>query len=113
MKKYLIAVIAAGMAAQACGGGTPAAKAAVEPPPPPIEADLAPGSRLIEPRVQELMRQMSDRLARVTALAVEAEEVYDEVPADSPRRQLTSVRRVAMRRPNRLVGDASGDALNR
>ena len=59
------------------------------------------------------MRQMSDRLARVTALAVEAEEVYDEVPADAPRQQLTSVRRVAMRRPDRLVGDASGDAVNR
>jgi hypothetical protein len=56
---------------------------------------------------------MSDRLSRVTALAIEAEEVYDEVPADAPRQQLTSVRRVAMRRPDRLVGDASGDALNR
>jgi hypothetical protein len=56
---------------------------------------------------------MSDRLSRVTAMAIEAEEVYDEVPADAPRQQLTSVRRVAMRRPDRLVGDASGDALNR
>jgi hypothetical protein len=56
---------------------------------------------------------MSDRLSRVTALAIEADEVYDEVPADAPRQQLTSVRRVAMRRPDRLVGDATGDALNR
>jgi hypothetical protein len=56
---------------------------------------------------------MSDRLAGVTAVALEAEEVYDEVPADPPRQQLTSVRRVAMRRPGRLAADASGDALNR
>ena len=106
-------VAALALSALACGrGGGPAAPPP-EPPPPPIEADLAPGSRLVEPRVQELVRQMSDRLARVTALAIEAEEVYDEVPPDAPRQQLTSVRRVAMQRPDRLVGDASGDALNR
>jgi hypothetical protein len=109
----LILATALGLLCLGCGrSGTPAAPP-TEPPPPAIETELAPGSRLVEPRVQELMRQMSDRLARVTALAVEAEEVYDEVPADAPRQQLTSVRRVAMRRPDRLVGDASGDAVNR
>ena len=51
-------------------------------------------------------RQMSERLARASAFALEAEEVYDEVPDQSPRRQLTNLRRVAMRRPDRLVGDA-------
>jgi hypothetical protein len=56
---------------------------------------------------------MSDRLAKVTTLAVVAEEVYDEVPDDAPRQQLTGLRRVAMRRPDRLVGDASGDAVDR
>jgi hypothetical protein len=56
---------------------------------------------------------MSERLAGVAAFALEAEEVYDEVPEQSPRQQLTDLRRVAMRRPDRLVGDASGDALNR
>jgi len=59
------------------------------------------------------MRRMSDRLAQVSALAIEAEEVYDNVPADRPRTQLTSTRRVAMRRPDRLVTDTSGDAYNR
>ena len=49
----------------------------------------------------------------LSAFALEAEEVYDEVPEQSPRRQLTNLRRVAMRRPDRLVGDATGDALNR
>jgi hypothetical protein len=96
-----------------CGKGGGPANPPTEAPPPPIEADLAPGSGLVEPRAQELVRQMSDRLARVTALALEAEEVYDDVPADAPRQQLTSVRRIAMRRPDRLVGDVSGDALNR
>jgi hypothetical protein len=110
---WAVVVAALGLSVVACGrGGAPAAPAA-EPPPPPIETDLAPGSRLIEPRAQELMRQMSARLVRATSLAIEAEELYDEVPADAPRQQLTAVRRVAMRRPDRLVGDASGDALNR
>ena len=90
-----------------------AAAAAQEPPPPPIEPELGPGSRLVDPRADELVRQMSDRLATATAFALEAEEVYDEVPEHSPRRQLTSLRHVALRRPDRLAGDAAGDAVNR
>jgi hypothetical protein len=111
--RLLIVLAALALPVWACGRGTPPPSAAVEAPPPPIETELAPGSRLIEPRVQELMRRMSDRLAQVPALALEAEEVYDDVPADRPRTQLTSVRRVAMRRPDRLVADAAGDAQNR
>lgn len=109
----LILVAALVLPVLGCGRGGAPATAPTEAPPPPIETNLGPGSRLIEPRAQELVRQMSDRLSRVTALAIEADEAYDEVPADAPRQQLTSVRRVAMRRPDRLVGDASGDALNR
>ena len=84
--------------------GAPAV--AQEPPPPPIEPDLAPEARLVEPRVDELVRLMSDRLALAKAFALEAEEVYDEVPEHSPRRQ-------ALRRPDRFAGDVSGDAVNR
>ena len=115
MSRYRLFIVLAalGLPALACGRGTPPPSAAVEAPPPPIETDLAPGSRLIEPRVQELMRRMSDRLGQVSALALEAEEVYDDVPADRPRTQLTSIRRVAMRRPDRLESDAAGDASNR
>jgi hypothetical protein len=111
--RQLIVIAALGLPVLACGRGAAPSNAAVESPPPPVEIELAPDSRLIEPRVQELMRRMSDRLAQVSALAIEAEEVYDEVPADRPRTQLTSIRRVAMRRPDRLVSDTSGDACNR
>ena len=90
-----------------------AGAAAQEPPPPPIEPELGPGSRLVDARADALVRQMSERLASASAFALEAEEVYDEVPEHSPRRQLTSVRHVAMKRPGRLVGDAAGDAVNR
>ena len=110
--RALIVLAALGLPVLACSKGTVTASATVDAPP-PIEAELGSGSRLIEPRVQELMHRMSDRLAQVSALAMEAEEINDEVPADRPRMQLTSVRRVAMRRPDRLVADSTGDASNR
>jgi hypothetical protein len=86
---------------------------AQEAPPPPIEPGLAPESRLVDERADELVRRMSDFLAATNAFALEAEEVYDEVPEQSPRLQLTSTRRVALRRPDRFVGDVVGDALHR
>jgi hypothetical protein len=104
MKRYL-AVPAAVLLAAAAG--------AQEPPPPPIEAELAPGSRLVDARADELVHLMSDRLARATAFTLEAEEVYDEVPEQSPRRQLTGTRRAVVRRPDHFAGDVAGDALNR
>jgi len=110
--RRLIVFAALALPVFACGKGAAPDSVPAEPPPPQIELDLLPGSRLVEPRVEQLVRQMSDRLAGVTALALEAEEVYDEVPADAPRQQLACVRRVAMRRPGRLAGDASGDARN-
>lgn len=113
MTRYLIALVMLSVTSLGCRGGAPESAASSEPPPPLIEPQLEPGSRLVDPRADGLVRQMSERLARVAAFALEAEEVYDEVPEQSPRRQLTNVRRVAMRRPDRLVGDASGDALNR
>jgi hypothetical protein len=110
--RRLIVFAALGLAAFACARGAGPATAVVEAPPPPIETELARGSRLVEPRVEQLVRQMSDRLASATSLAVVAEEVYDEVPDDAPRRQLTGVRSVALRRPDRLAGDVAGDARN-
>jgi hypothetical protein len=113
MIRHLTVLVMLCGAAGGCRGGATEAAIPQEPPPPLIEAELAPGSRLVDPRADELMRQMSDRLARAGAFALEAEEVYDDVPEQSPRQQLTNLRRVAMRRPDRLVGDAAGDALNR
>lgn len=101
------------VAASGCRGAVPVAAVASEPPPPLIEPEVGPGAGLMDPRADALVRQMSERLARAEAFALEAEELYDEVPEHSPRRQLTNRRHVALRRPDRLVGDASGDAVNR
>jgi hypothetical protein len=81
--------------------------------PPPIEPVLGAGSSLIDARADELVRAMSDLLTGVDSFALEAEELYDEVPEHTPRTQLSNRRHVALVRPDRLVGDASGDAVNR
>jgi len=96
----------------ACGQSAPDEPAA-EAPPPLIEPVLAEGSRLVDARAEELVRAMSDLLAGADSFALEAEEIYDEVPEQSPRTQLSNLRRVALRRPDRLVADATGDAINR
>jgi hypothetical protein len=112
MSQVWLALVLAGLAA-ACRSTAPEVPATLEPPPPQIEPGIGPGSGLVDPRADALVRQMSDRLARTGAFALEAEELYDEVPEHRPRRQLTNLRHVALRRPNRLAGDASGDAVNR
>jgi Predicted periplasmic protein (DUF2092) len=111
--RNLMASVGLCVAGFGCQRGSPPDSAAAEPPPPLIEPELGAGSRLVDPRADELVRQTSERLARAGEFALEAEEVYDDVPDQSPRRQLTDLCRVAMRRPDRLVGDTSGDAMNR
>jgi hypothetical protein len=82
-------------------------------PPPPVEPEFAPESRLLDPRAEELVRKMSDLLANAKSFALEAEDAYDEVPDDLPRTQLENRRYVALKRPDRLAGDATRDAINR
>jgi hypothetical protein len=113
MIRNLIALVVLCVAGFGCRASAPLADVAKEPPPPLVESDLGPESRLVEPRADALVRAMSDRLARAEALAFEADEVYDEVPEHSPRQQLTNRRGVVLRRPNRLAGDATGDAIHR
>jgi hypothetical protein len=69
--------------------------------------------RLVEPRADEVLRAMSERLAGLERFAFEAEETFDEIPDGEPRMQLSNVRRAAVERPNRLAADADGDTLNR
>jgi len=112
-KRTLITFVVLCAAGFGCRAGAPLADVASEPPPPLVESELGAGSRLVEPRADALVLAMSDRLLRAGTLAFEADEVYDEVPEHSPRQQLTSRRGVVMRRPDRLAGDATGDAIHR
>ena len=80
MKQALAAVVVLACAGLACRGGGPEAVPAAEAPPPLIEPTIGPGSTLVDARADELVRAMSDRLARATAFTIVAEEIYDEVP---------------------------------
>ena len=79
----------------------------------PQEADVSVRPRLVEPRADQVLKAMCERLAGLARFAFEAEETFDEIPDGEPRMQLTNVRRVALERPNRLAADAHGDTLNR
>jgi hypothetical protein len=109
----ILTVIALLIAAVGCRVSAPQTDGSHEAPPPLVEPELPPGSRLVEPRADALVRAMSDRLAGAQTLSLEADEVYDEVPEQNPRQQLTSRRAVMLRRPDRLAGDATGDAVHR
>ncbi len=79
----------------------------------PQEAQVSARPRLVEPRADQVLKAMCERLAGLERFAFEAEETFDEIPDGEPRMQLTNVRRVALERPNRLAADAHGDTLNR
>jgi len=67
----------------------------------------------IEPRAEELLKAMSDRLAGLQRFAFSAEETFDELSDGEPRMELSNVRRIAVERPGRLAADATGDTLAR
>ena len=113
MDRRLFAVLLLCATALGCRGKAPEALPPPEAPPPPIEMELPKGAAIIEPRADALMKAMSARLTRESSFTLEADEIYDEVPDQNPRQQLTSTRRVAVRRPDRVTGDATGDAINR
>lgn len=77
------------------------------------QAAPSPPPRAVEPRAEEVLKQMSDLLGKSSRFALEAEETFDEIPDGEPRHALTNLRRVAVERPGRLAADASGDTLNR
>jgi hypothetical protein len=84
-------------------------------PAPIIEVSASPEAptRVLDPRADEILREMSGFLASTPRFAFEAEESFDEIPSGEPRVLLTNLRRVAVERPNRFAADAEGDSLSR
>ena len=101
--------------AQAQTASADAPKKAVAPAVPDASATNAavPLPRRVDPRADEVLKKMSELLARTPRLALEAEETFDEVYEEAPRVQLTNLRRIALERPGRFAADATGDTLNR
>jgi len=76
-----------------------------------VGAQAAPPG--VEPRADDVMREMGRFLAALPRFAFEAEETFDQVGTAGPRVQLSNVRRLAVERPARFAADAIGDTLNR
>jgi hypothetical protein len=74
--------------------------------------DEPPGP-VIDREADRLLRAMSAALTGTQRFALEAEEVFDEIPDVGPRRSLSNVRRIAIERPNRAIADVTGEAANR
>jgi len=98
------------------GDESPALAADGNPPRVPIlEASSDPDqpTRVLDPRADQILREMGSALSALPSFALEAEESFDEIPTGQPRLLLTNLRRVAVQRPNRFAADAHGDSLNR
>ena len=66
----------------------------------------------VDPRAMEILKKMSDLLARTSSFGFTAEETYDEHDGNQML-QFSNIRSVAVRRPDRIVTDTSGDTVNR
>ena len=69
-------------------------------------------SSAVDPRAMEILKKMSDLLGRTSSLGFTAEETYDEHDGKQML-QFSNIRSVAIRRPDRIVADTSGDTVNR
>ncbi len=72
-----------------------------------------PPSAVIDGEADRLLRAMSTTLTGTQRFALEAEEVFDEIPDAGPRRSLSNLRRIAIERPNRAISDVTGESANR
>ena len=69
-------------------------------------------SSAVDPRAMEILKKMSDLLGRISSLGFTAEETYDELDGNQML-QFSNIRSVAVRRPDRIIADTSGDTVNR
>lgn len=74
------------------------------------EQEQGPG---VEPRVDEILRRMSDALEGTSQFAFKAEVSLDEIHQSGIKIQLSSLRSMAVRRPDGVVTDIEGDMGHR
>ncbi len=76
-------------------------------------AQDAPSARFIDPKVEDVLKAMTDALTGAPAFAFTAEATLDERHPSGMKIQLTGRRAMAIRRPDRIVSDVEGDMGNR
>ena len=70
------------------------------------------GSSAVDPRAMEILKKMSDLLGGTSSFGFTAEETYDEHDGNQML-QFGNIRSVAVRRPNKIAVETSGDTVNR
>lgn len=74
--------------------------------------DPPPGATGVEPRADEILRRMSACLAGARQFSFEAQDLVDEMLDSGQKLQFSSVRRIMVRRPNKVSADIIGDIIN-
>lgn len=73
----------------------------------------AQDASIVEPRVEGVLRRMSDLLAESSSFAFKAEEIVDEVLDSGFKAELSNIRTIALRRPDAVVTNVDGDTAHR
>ena len=68
---------------------------------------------IVGPRVDGILRRMSDLLAESPSFAFKAEEIVDEVLDSGFKAELSHIRTIALRRPDGVVTNVDGDSAHR
>lgn len=66
----------------------------------------------VQPKAGEILRQMSKYLAGVKQFSFQVHDMVDELLDSGQKIQLSSTRRIAVRRPDKVSADTVGDLLN-
>jgi len=67
----------------------------------------------VEPKADEILHRFCDRLKEAKQFRFQVQESFDNLLESGQKVQLSNRRMVAVRRPNRLYGEISGDTSNR
>ena len=66
----------------------------------------------VQPKADEILRQMSKYLAGAKQFSFQADDMIDELLDSGQKIQFSSTRRIAVRRPDRVSADIVGDLVN-
>ena len=67
----------------------------------------------IDPQVDKILRQMSDKMAGTKIFKVELDDTFDEVLESGQKIEVSHHRTAIVSRPNKLRVDVEGDIFNR
>lgn len=112
MAKKLMALIAMVGLALLMQQSAPA-QTAPRPAAAPAAAIKADAGAQVDPKVIEIMKQLSDAMQSVEHVRVKTYDVIEEVGKDGIKLQLQQVRTVVLSRPDKLKVDSRGDISNK